>query len=69
MKYKVGEKVKISKNNSLLFNAAGLTAKIENIISAPYALGKKKYVIYEVIVKVDGTEKLLCVEEQELTRG
>lgn len=68
MKFKPGDTVKISKNNSLLFKAAGLPAKIEAVNPYYSELLKKNLYNYDISVEHNGRTLMLCVDEQELTR-
>lgn len=69
MKFKIGDTVKISKNNSLLFDATGKLAKVTDVISTTSSFsGKQVYCCYEIEVKVKGQRRSIVVEEQEIKR-
>ena len=68
MKFSVGYTVKISKNDTLLFDATGLPAKIQKVTPCFSKIMNKTYYYYDVIVTKDEQELFLTLAEIELTK-
>lgn len=67
MKFIAGETVKISKNNSLFFDATGKFATVEHVNEYD-SQRMEKYFMYNIAIKIDGVERIICVEEDEILK-
>lgn len=67
MKFIAGETVKISKNNSLFFDATGKFATVEHVNEyGSQRMGK--YFMYDIAIEIDGIKRIICVEEDEILK-
>jgi len=65
MKFSVNEKVRISRHNSLLFDASGKEAIIEDYMECG-SLKTGKYYMYQIFIPSEN--KMVWVEENEILK-